>query len=68
MPDWIKVLSISVLLALAVQQPVDAAPQNDRFPASGPVGFISYQKKWSRLEPSIRFFKRTALPQYQSEE
>ncbi|EPB71642.1 hypothetical protein ANCCEY_09258 [Ancylostoma ceylanicum] len=35
--------------------------------ASDPTEFSSYQKKWSRLEPSIRFFKRAVLPLYSAE-
>ncbi|RCN37639.1 hypothetical protein ANCCAN_16451 [Ancylostoma caninum] len=59
--------SLIVLVALATQQPADMSNQMRQFFASDPTEFRGYQKKWSRLEPSIRFFKRTVLPMYSAE-
>ncbi|EYC17432.1 hypothetical protein Y032_0030g2047 [Ancylostoma ceylanicum] len=59
--------SLIVLVALATQQPADLGNQLRGFMASDPTEFSSYQKKWSRLEPSIRFFKRAVLPLYSAE-
>ncbi|CAJ0610115.1 unnamed protein product [Cylicocyclus nassatus] len=53
-----------VLIALTVQEPIESIYDTDRFVASGPVSYANFQKKWSRLEPSIRFFKRTPQSLY----
>ncbi|KAK6764732.1 hypothetical protein RB195_024892 [Necator americanus] len=51
-----------ILFGLATPKPIDINEQCGPFVGSRKIKFTKSQKKWSKLEPSIRYFKRTALP------
>ncbi|KAK6764729.1 hypothetical protein RB195_024892 [Necator americanus] len=58
------VTALLVLFGLATPKPIDINEQCGPFVGSRKIKFTKSQKKWSKLEPSIRYFKRTALPVY----